>query len=537
MRLEKAERNPAASRKAQAPLDISAILLSVYSQPALILKILQVTTGSVSAIFLVVLMVSSASAAPLLSVGSNANYRLNASMQSTQSCNATPIVYNQTACGPYQPRTLVTIYDNGTCVSTYSCYYSPSYYPYYYFSIQLGTTVMWFNYGSTAHTVTSSATNKVGLQTFDSGPITHFGSFSVTFNTAGNYTYYDSLHPLLRGNLVVSSTPAPIPSSFMPTISLEGSIGWTVNGLDNSVAVLNVSHQVSIIASLGPVSFTPVTEIGSFSQSINLATRVESAGTATSVILGIIQRMLAYYPGYYGYYGYGYSPGLGQLLSSQKEVYTFWWVNGPLSNGQPVEILTGYASVVGSETVNLGPGNNRNAWIVESELSQSLSTTSPPILGSGGSSDSSFKLDLRFDYDQASDLLLKSSAVVSVKSAQTQLYNPGDYLCGPSGCFPVSDQVTVTHHMTATVPVTLQLKSTSLGLSKRDPPPATGNGLASLASTLFSPMALWMYAGVGIVGAGAAVTATWLLRKRAGTRAPVAEPGPLPGPSPTVNSA
>src|SRR2546426_12129490 len=106
------------------------MLLSVYSQAATILKILQVSAGSASALFLVVLMVSSASAAPLLSVGSNVNYQLNASMQSTQSCNATPIVYNQTACGPYQPRTLVTIYDNGTCVSTYSCYYSPSYYPY-----------------------------------------------------------------------------------------------------------------------------------------------------------------------------------------------------------------------------------------------------------------------------------------------------------------------------------------------------------------------------------------------------------------------
>src|SRR5712691_6982867 len=101
-------------------------------------------------------MVGSASAAPLLSVGSNANYQLNASIQSTQSCNATPASYNQTACGPYQPRSLVSIYDNGTCVATYNCYYSPSfYYPYYYFSVQLGTTVMWFNYGSISHTVTS----------------------------------------------------------------------------------------------------------------------------------------------------------------------------------------------------------------------------------------------------------------------------------------------------------------------------------------------------------------------------------------------
>ncbi len=150
-------------------------------------------------------MVSSANATPLLSVGSNANYQLNASMQSTQSCNATPIVYNQTACGPYQPRTLVGIYDNGACVSVFTCYYRPSYYSYYYnysyyyFPVQLGTTVMWFNYGSIPHTVTSSSTNK---QTFDSGPIAHYGSYSVTFTTAGNYTYYDTLNPLLRGNLI-----------------------------------------------------------------------------------------------------------------------------------------------------------------------------------------------------------------------------------------------------------------------------------------------------------------------------------------------
>jgi hypothetical protein len=260
------------------------------------------------------------------------------------------------------------------------------------------------------------------------------------------------------------------------------------------------------------------------------------------VILGIIQRMLAY-PGYYGYYGY--PSVLGQLLSSQKELYTFWWVNGPLTNGQPVEILTGYSSVKGSETVNLGPGNNRNAWIVESTLSQSISTTSPPVITAGGSSDSSFKLDLRFDYDQASDLLLKSSAVVSVTSAQTQLYKPGDYLCGPSGCFPVSDPVTVSHHMSATVPVTLQLTSTNLDLSKRMPGVSTGNGQTSTGgprgtsgtSTLPPAMSLLIYAGIGIAGAGIVGTLAWLLRGRTRIRTPVEQPGPLPGPSPAVTSA
>ena len=472
-------------------------------------------------------MVGSASAAPLLSVGSNANYQLNASMQSTQSCNATPASYNQTACGPYQPRALVNIYDDGVCASgSIACYFSP-----YNLTVAPGTAVMWFNAGKMGHTVTST-TGVTGLSSTLLAPMT---SFSFTFTSIGRYNYSCSVHPWMKGTVTVAIPifPTAISSSFMPTISLDGSVGWTVIGLDNSVAVLNVSHQVSIVASVGPASFTPVTETGSFSQSIDLATRVESPGTATSVILSIAQRMLAYLGSTSYYYGTSFSPALAQILSDPKTVYTIWWVNGPLIMGQPVQILTGYASVTGSEMVNVGAGSNRNAWIVESELSQSLSTSSPPIIGSGGSSDSSFKLDLRFDYDQASDLLLKSRAVVSVTSAQTQLYNPGDYLCGPSGCFPVSDHVTVNHHMSAIVQVTLQLKSTSLALSKRDPQPA-GSGLSSLASALFSPMALWIYTGVGVVGAGAAVTAAWLLRRRARTRVPLAQPGPLPGGSSTL---
>ena len=512
------------------------------------MKILQVSAGSVSALLLIVLMVSSASAVPLLSVGSNANYQLNASIQSSQSCSASfpasaQINYTQLACGPYRPMTLVEIVDNGTCTQAqagFSCFYnSPYYYPTY---VSVGTTVMWFNRGTLTHTATS-----VNMpHTFDSGPLAHDASYLFTFTTPGNYNYSDTLHPWLHGTVIVSSyqpIPTPIASSFMPTISFAGSLNWTVNGLDNHVAVLNVSHQVSIIASAMGFSFTPVTETGSFPQSVDLSTRVESPGTATSVILTIAQRMLAYLGsyGYYGY-GYGYSPILSQLLLDQKPVYTFWWVNGPLTNGQPVQILTGYSSVSGSETVNLGPGNNHNAWIVDSEISQSLSTVTPPIGGAGGSTDSHLKLDLRFDYDQASDLLLHSSAVVSAQSTQIQNYNPGDFLSGPSGYFPVSDSITVTHHMDASIPVTLQLKSTNLDLSKRTPAGSIGNGQTSTGgpggssgtSSLPPSISLWIYAGIGIASAGVVGTLAWLLRRRARGRAPMTQPRPLPGASPMV---
>src|SRR5260370_35730333 len=125
-----------------------------------------------------------------------------------------------------------------------------------------------------------------------------------------------------------------------------------------------------------------------------------------------------------------------------------------------------------------------------------MAATRARVITAGGSSASSFKLDLRFDYDQASDLLLKSSAVGSVTSAQRQGYNPGDYLCGPSGCFPVSDHVTVNHHMSVTVPVTLLLKSTSLDMSKSAPQGSTGNGQTSPATTLPPAMSLWIYGSI-----------------------------------------
>src|SRR5260370_29533686 len=166
-----------------------------------------------------------------------------------------------------------------------------------------------------------------------------------------------------------------------------------------------------------------------------------------------------------------------------------------------------------------------------------MAATRARVITAGGSSDSSLKLDIGFDYDQRSDLLLKLSAVVSVTSAKSQGYNPGDYLCGPSGCFPVSDHVTVNHHMSATVPVTLLLKSTSLDMSKRAPQGSTGNGQTSPATTPPPAMSLWIYGGIGVVGVGAVGTLAWLLRRRARIRAPIAQPGPLPGPSPTVTSA
>ena len=64
-------------------------------------------------------------------------------------------------------------------------------------TIAVGTTVTWKNVDDTPHTVTDKnrAFRSSGLDTGD--------SFSHTFTTAGDYTYFCSLHPFMVGEIVV----------------------------------------------------------------------------------------------------------------------------------------------------------------------------------------------------------------------------------------------------------------------------------------------------------------------------------------------
>jgi plastocyanin len=73
-------------------------------------------------------------------------------------------------------------------------------------TVQRGTTVVWTNTGQTAHTVTddpSKAVNKAdavlpdGAQAWDSGTINGGETFSHTFDTPGQYTYFCIPHESL----------------------------------------------------------------------------------------------------------------------------------------------------------------------------------------------------------------------------------------------------------------------------------------------------------------------------------------------------
>lgn len=66
-------------------------------------------------------------------------------------------------------------------------------------SVNRGTTVTWTNGDTAPHTVTSSVSGPL-----DSPMLNQGDAFSFTFNNAGTYSYYCTVHPTMKGTVVVS---------------------------------------------------------------------------------------------------------------------------------------------------------------------------------------------------------------------------------------------------------------------------------------------------------------------------------------------
>ena len=64
-------------------------------------------------------------------------------------------------------------------------------------TVKAGTKVTWTNNDSVAHTVTSDSGK------FDSGNISPGQSFSYTFTNTGTFNYHCTIHPMMKGTVVV----------------------------------------------------------------------------------------------------------------------------------------------------------------------------------------------------------------------------------------------------------------------------------------------------------------------------------------------
>ena len=315
-----------------------------------------------------------------------------------------------------------------------------------------------------------------------------------------------------NGQSLLPSAQSSGPTSFAFRADLFGSIGWSVEGLSSTVANLNVSHQVSVSIPIGPVSFTPVTESGSFEQSINLSTRVESPGTATAIAQRILSSLQTIGPA-------GTFSASSPLTSSMTQAllarlndpsYTEWWVNGPLSSGSPVQILDGQASVTGSENLNLPDVGTKSGWIVTSQVSQLFTVNAPSVPGSGAPGTTlniASSLNLLWSFDKSNDRLLRSN-----KSINLAIHNVTTESLG-NNCYPAcggtsSTTVTVTRDVNFVLNLAMLLSSINIGSSR-------GHG-SSQSSDLMDMLAgiPWMPLGLAGLAAGAVGGVTvWLTRR------------------------
>ncbi|MGA9743673.1 MAG: plastocyanin/azurin family copper-binding protein [Nitrososphaeraceae archaeon] len=72
-------------------------------------------------------------------------------------------------------------------------------------TVSKGTTVSWTNGDSTLHTVTSGSAEAGNSGTeFDSSYLAAGKTFQHPFNTAGTFDYYCTLHPYMKGKVVVT---------------------------------------------------------------------------------------------------------------------------------------------------------------------------------------------------------------------------------------------------------------------------------------------------------------------------------------------
>jgi plastocyanin len=64
-------------------------------------------------------------------------------------------------------------------------------------TIKKGESVTWTNEDSTSHTIASDS------NVFQSGTLANGQTFSFTFNTAGQFPYHCSIHPMMKAMIIV----------------------------------------------------------------------------------------------------------------------------------------------------------------------------------------------------------------------------------------------------------------------------------------------------------------------------------------------
>jgi len=345
-----------------------------------------------------------------------------------------------------------------------------------------------------------------------------------------------------------SSGYCPMIAMIPPTLGVNGTLGWTVTGLTNAIAVLNVTQEVTTSSwdSLTAPSFRSVY---SLNESIDLPARIASILPFLMPEIDQALQMGQNGMGTTVYSGIDWNASARIItmdLIQRHPIYTMWWVNGPLRLNETVPVLVFPANVTGSTNVDLGGLGTRAAWTLIYNLTLPSPSPQQEVSGTSSPAGNDIQAALSFNYDQQSDLLLGASADIHIGyglSIQASLTLANTNL-------NLDQRLVPTHPSQASAPASGSGSGlgtgggSGSGTGSGSDTGTAGNGEGSDSGSGSGPgsgpnpssisqstspkpssaMAPWIYWIVGIAAIAIIATSLWFARRRRNRSSPAARP-------------
>lgn len=304
----------------------------------------------------------------------------------------------------------------------------------------------------------------------NAAPTLHTGG-QTSYDLSVSISFIQSCAPILS-----STSNAGIVCPMIAIVSPgsnNGTLAWTVTGLNATTATLNVMRNIT--TSTGDIVTPNTQRSGGFNESINLATRIVTVlpfiEPELDQALQMAQTSIAT--------ASPTSPTWSTTITAvndammRQPVRTMWWVNGPLKANDTVPVLLFPTNVTGSTNLDLGGSiGSRSAWTLAFPSSRSLLPPDPmasmtpaiPIANS-------FKFALTFNYDQTSDLLLTANADIHLGFGEQVLIPPApcnsSTTTSPALTVCPDTPIPIMREFGIDLQACLKLTSTTLDLSQR----------------------------------------------------------------------
>ena len=163
-------------------------------------------------------------------------YTINALYGTTSRTASTTFYFvGTTITPPTSPNTVFIPSGSGVpgCERTNECFIPAE------ITVNVGDTIKWENKDSAAHTVTSGILPDGPDGIFDSNMFLSGTTFSWTAKAAGEYPYFDMLHPWMVGTVIVKGTSGGIVDTVPPLLLIPSDM--TIDAIDSSGARVDYS--------------------------------------------------------------------------------------------------------------------------------------------------------------------------------------------------------------------------------------------------------------------------------------------------------